>query len=940
MNKLIKSLFAIIFIFFNLVFSKELTYTQTEINYIKNNTVTVALLPDFHPFSFYKKRTLNGFSIDLLELIAKRSHLKFEFIADNWPTNMKKFKNGDIHIIDAISFNKERASYTNFTKAYFEIPLILYSKKNFNEYKGKLESLQNKKIGLVKNIFYSKTIENLDLFNIKYYDSTHQKLIALSNGEIDLAISGFLSGKKIIEDAKLDNLKILDEVNFLSFKREDLRFGIHKNNPILFSIFDKTYNSLDPVEINNMKNKWLGAFSKEIQSGYEGEVKLTQSEINYLNKKEIVTMCTSQNFAPIEFINEKGIVSGISIDTLKLIEKKLNYKIIFKALKTKNTQEARKSFEQKLCDIRPTTMPIMHDKHTHQYSIPYLDYKAVLITRDSEPFINSLNDIKYKGVALQNDPTIIKHIKNTYSGINIHKTSSHKESFSKVSSGEVYATISNLPMASYYITKYGFSNLKIAGHAQNNLKFTMAINSEDKLLASILNKSLSTITQREKSEIFNKWAHINFDKKFDYSLFINIAIFVSFIIILLVYRQFMLSRNNEKLQKAKDELEERNNHVKAILESTVESILITNPSDIIVECNQMCSELFGYKKEELIGMNRFDLVHKNEIKKIRQKRQKNSHTTYEVIAVNKKGILLPVLVRGSNIMKNNEVHRVSIILDLTELKKTQKALETLNKELAIKVIEEVDKNKKKDLQLLHQARHAQMGELINMIAHQWRQPLNAIAATIMNIQLQISLDKFDLDKKDEQIDFTGFLNHKLGNMEEFIQTLSVTIDDFRNFYRQDNQIKTESIHTPIKKALGIIKALILSNKIEIIQKLNSKKNIEIFESELLQVFLNIIKNAQDNFEDRQTKNPNITIITEDINNGVSIKILDNGGGIDPNIIENIFDPYFSTKNIKNGTGLGLYMSKSIIEKHHKGKLYAHNNTEGVSFYIELHDCLS
>jgi len=109
---------------------------------------------------------------------------------------------------------------------------------------------------------------------------------------------------------------------------------------------------------------------------------------------------------------------------------------------------------------------------------------------------------------------------------------------------------------------------------------------------------------------------------------------------------------------------------------------------------------------------------------------------------------------------------------------------------------------------------------------------------------------------------------------------------------------------------------------------------------LLQVFLNIIKNAQDNFEDRETKEPCITIISKDTSTGVLVEITDNGEGIKPSVMENIFDPYFSTKNVKNGTGLGLYMSKSIIEKHHKGKLFASNKNKGVCFSIELHDNLN
>ena len=334
-----------------------------------------------------------------------------------------------------------------------------------------------------------------------------------------------------------------------------------------------------------------------------------------------------------------------------------------------------------------------------------------------------------------------------------------------------------------------------------------------------------------------------------------------------------------------------------------------------------------------------NLIDKDSYELVQQKVKHNDIEPYEIILVNKNGAKVQALVRGRNIIKDKEPYRVSIALDVSQLKKTQQALEDLNKELALKVIDEVEKNKSKDLKLLQQARHAQMGELISMIAHQWRQPLNAVAATAMNIQLQISLDQFNLDTKAGQKSFFDFISMKLENIEEFIQSLSMTIEDFRNFYKPDNESKITIISVPVDKALGITKALILSKKIELELHLNSVKKIEIFERELLQVFLNLIKNSQDNFEDRNIQHPTITITSMDTKDGIKVEVYDNGGGINPEIINNIFDPYFSTKNIKNGTGLGLYMSKTIIEEHHNGKLYVKNSRDGVCFTIELHDTI-
>ena len=122
-----------------------------------------------------------------------------------------------------------------------------------------------------------------------------------------------------------------------------------------------------------------------------------------------------------------------------------------------------------------------------------------------------------------------------------------------------------------------------------------------------------------------------------------------------------------------------------------------------------------------------------------------------------------------------------------------------------------------------------------------------------------------------------------------------------------------------------------NNSIEIVSDFQSQEKIPMYENEMMQVILNIFKNAQDNFNEKKVKNPKIEIRTKD----KLLYITDNGGGISNDIIEKIFDPYFSTKDEKNGTGLGLYMSKTIVEEHHEATLTVENVDGGVCFSIDL-----
>jgi len=255
----------------------------------------------------------------------------------------------------------------------------------------------------------------------------------------------------------------------------------------------------------------------------------------------------------------------------------------------------------------------------------------------------------------------------------------------------------------------------------------------------------------------------------------------------------------------------------------------------------------------------------------------------------------------------------------------------INENLAQRVNDEIEKNRVKELHIQQQSKLAQMGEMISMIAHQWRQPLAAMASTSMNIRAVSLLNKFDLSKKEEAQKYEAYVNNRLDNLDGFIQNLTRTIDDFRYFYKPNKTSVKVQLEEVFEKSFNIIKDSLKNNSIKVITEYNSKEEIELYDGEMMQVILNLLKNAQDNLIEKKIGNPRITITTENR----TISICDNGGGIPEDIMENIFEPYFSTKDEKNGTGLGLYMSKIIVEDHHKGKIQVQNTEDGVCFIIEL-----
>ncbi|MCF6310468.1 MAG: ATP-binding protein [Sulfurimonas sp.] len=260
-----------------------------------------------------------------------------------------------------------------------------------------------------------------------------------------------------------------------------------------------------------------------------------------------------------------------------------------------------------------------------------------------------------------------------------------------------------------------------------------------------------------------------------------------------------------------------------------------------------------------------------------------------------------------------------------QIKKYTDELEKFNKNLEQKVKEEVEKNREKEKQMMHQSRLAQMGEMISMIAHQWRQPLGAIGSISSTIEIKAALDSLDKDN-------TIYYARKISNLT---QHLSHTIDDFRNFFKQDKEKTYFTSEALLESIAVIIGSSLKSHNINLIQDLNCNCNFKTYTNELKQVVLNLVKNAEDALIDNKVENPYIKIYTFLDAQTYALEVSDNAGGIAEQNINKIFDPYFSTKTEKNGTGLGLYMSKTIIHDHCGGTLGVYNDQNGAVFKITI-----
>jgi len=411
---------------------------------------------------------------------------------------------------------------------------------------------------------------------------------------------------------------------------------------------------------------------------------------------------------------------------------------------------------------------------------------------------------------------------------------------------------------------------------------------------------------QEKATHFKNESMIIFDEFEKFNLiitlvFLGIFLFMSYYII-------------KKLSKDIEMLEANRILLETIINESPNPIMLHNEKGKVLMVNKVLEELCEYTYEEINTIEKWRKhIYGKEASPIEEYIEnlyKSDHRVEEgeVTIKTKSGKKLIWNFSSTPIGKIDNVRAViSSAMDITKLKD-------------------------KDNLLYIQSRHAAMGEMLSNISHQWRQPLSLISTISTGSELTYTNKNFD-----EQA-----FRKSMQQINNTVQYLSKTIDDFRNFFNPNKEKNTFSIKTIFEKTFSLISTQFSHRNINIIKEI---RDVEImgFENELLQVIINILNNSRDALELKKIKEKNIFINVHTKDEKVLINIKDNAGGINEEIIEKVFDPYFTTKHQTQGTGIGLYMSEEIIEKHMNGEIkvknetYKHKDIEyiGASFTITL-----
>lgn len=382
---------------------------------------------------------------------------------------------------------------------------------------------------------------------------------------------------------------------------------------------------------------------------------------------------------------------------------------------------------------------------------------------------------------------------------------------------------------------------------------------------------------------------------------VEFFIFIFTLVTLFFEAIFIFRPATRKITEITKELIKQHDYANTIIESNTNAIVTLDSSLKIQTYNHMAEKIFGYTKQEIVGEFFFQKIISKESLSIEKEgsltfkrilEMENKEEVREIKALNKKGQTFPI--------------RISF------------GISSEDKNILIISMQDISKEILKDKIMIQQAKFAALGEMIAIIAHQWRQPLAQLSFNCMYIKKKLT----DLN-----------LIEETAKNEEIIQFMSETITNFENFYRHVDNTAFNPIIS-INQTLVLLESSLKLYQVNLIQNINSKMKIFGNSNSLSQVILSILQNTIDIIKVSEMQDPFIHISLEDSDKFVILTIVDNAGGIQASCINDIFKPFHSNKN-KLSTGIGLYMSQLIIENQFHGIIRASNTHNGAQFSIIL-----
>ena len=479
--------------------TKNTLLTLEEKAYIQSKkNISIGITDNEPPYSFYSRGEIKGFSIDLLHHLEQASGLKFNFILGSWFNVYSSFKNGNLDVIDQISFTEERSHWMRFTPPYHVKELVLFMRTADIPlpFKG-IASLKGKRVGIIQDIYYEKILRKNDHIRVYEYDDYISLMKALSFGWVDAVVASEMTGTFVVRDNSLSGIGVAGPFNAEGVAEEDFRLGISQKEPLLQTILTKLLKAVPAQTLETLIRKWSQYPYKD---NNVSTPLLTDEEHAFIVAHPTVSIGMLSDFSPYSFVSQ-GRQVGYSASLIRIISERTGLNFSYVVDDWANIFYLFKTGQ--IDAIANISYAENRTKFT-RYTDAYHQIPTVIFVRNDFKNYEGIDSLKGRVVGITRDVFYKKEVARL-AGEGLREYDDHSAIMRDLSFGKLDAVVTALNTGNHYVQKLGLVNLIIAGEAMKAEDLRFGVRPDLAPLAGIINKVLQSMSASDWQLLETAW---------------------------------------------------------------------------------------------------------------------------------------------------------------------------------------------------------------------------------------------------------------------------------------------------------------------------------------------------------------------------------------------------------------------------------------------------
>ena len=511
----------------------------------KNPTIRVAATPDWPPFEFQEKGQYLGLHADILRLAANKAGLKIEPVFDKWSVLDEKLQKGELDLCPGLNATDNRKKYMVFTDPVSETSQVIIT-----EIADKVDSvkdLSGRTVAVERSYATEAFLRNsFPNINLLVVNNTLEALKSVITNKADAYIGTQAVSLYLIDKHSFSGLKVA--AFFEEAVPPRYRIGVIKSKPLLRDILQKGLDAISEEEMTKIRQKWFGLK----KTTGEAKIIITDEEWEWLVDNPVIRLGYDMDYPPVEYADKNDQYQGMSAEYMKLIAERLG--VTFEPAPPQNWAATMAAAESGKLDILPAVMRTSKREKFLDFTTPYLRFPMVIATGLEFSYINDIKMLSGKKVAVVKGYALQDMLAKDHPELELLSVENVADGLKAVHKGKADAFIDGLASVSHVMGREKIPGLKISGEAPYTIDLTIGVSKDKPILAGLVQKALDAISEEKRTEIFNRWISVKYEREFDYSILWKIITPIVLVVMLVFYWNRKLKKEVVHRKRTETEL--------------------------------------------------------------------------------------------------------------------------------------------------------------------------------------------------------------------------------------------------------------------------------------------------------------------------------------------------------------------------------------------------